>query len=123
MPSLILSVLGEEAILEALKDHREGAQVIGRLDAAIGASAPYAGYVHGGTSRMPARPFLSNAIAKNAPRFEQELADAVPKGGTATARALLTGTNQILDDARAEAPVRTGYLRGSLYVKLGGIGG
>lgn len=116
--SFIVEVIGEEIILEALQKHRESAEWIGDLAGEIGASAPYAGYVHEGTVFMPARPFISNAIQRNIGTMKKKLLGAIPDGEGATARATITGLNQILDDARDESPVRTGYLRSSLYVKI-----
>lgn len=120
MPRFIIEVFGEEAIMAALRNHRAGAEAIGRLSLSIGATAPHAGYVHGGTVNMQARPFLSNAIARNVRRVGVEIAEAIPEGERETVRAVLRGANKIIDDARDEAPVATGYLRSSLYVKLAG---
>lgn len=116
--SFIVEVIGEEVILEALRNHRESAEWIGDMTGELGASAPYAGFVHEGTVFMPARPFLSNAINRNIGTFKKKLLDAIPDGEGATAKASIQGLNQILSDAREETPVRTGRLRGSLYVKI-----
>lgn len=116
--SLRITVIGAEAISGALHAHRESVEAIEKMELALGASAPYAGYVHGGTSRMPPRPFLSNAIQKNLADLQLAIVRAIPKGDQETVKAILRGANDIVDDAREEAPVRTGYLRGSLYVKL-----
>jgi hypothetical protein len=119
--SFSLDVVGDDLLLEAVQRYGEGARWLSGLrGSAIGASAPYAGYVHEGTSRMPARPFLSNAIQRNAPALRTKLLTAIPQGEQATARAMLWGSNEILEAARAEAPVRTGYLRSSLYVRIRG---
>jgi HK97 gp10 family phage protein len=38
-------------------------------------TAPHSIYVHNGTRRMPARPFLTQAVNRADPEFQQEVAD------------------------------------------------
>ena len=113
-----VEVIGDDLILAALKAHKGSVDWLGDLAGEIGASAPYAVYVHEGTVYMPARPFISNAVQRNIGSLKRSILGAIPDGERATSVATIRGLNQIVEDARSESPVRTGYLRGSLYVKL-----
>ncbi len=42
----------------------------GEMSGTVSATAKYAGYVHDGTSRQAPQPFLSTALAEEAPGFE-----------------------------------------------------
>ena len=46
----------------------------------IGSALPYAAYVHDGTSRMPGRPFLSDAILGGAEDIALAMAEALGQG-------------------------------------------
>lgn len=56
----------------------------GSIQAEVIASANYSEFNELGTSRMPARPFMSPALDKHAPGFEQAMADIAERaaGGT-----------------------------------------
>ena len=49
------------------------------LEANIGTDCEYAGYVHDGTYRMPARPFLDSAAEKELDGIEDRIADIIAR--------------------------------------------
>jgi hypothetical protein len=118
MAAFLKVVFDQAKTKDALERVGLACERIEHMRLSIGATAPYAGYVHEGTSRMAARPFLSLAITRHAAEFERDVAEAIPDGPQAVMRAITNNGRTVLDAARAEAPVRTGYLRGSLYMRL-----
>jgi HK97 gp10 family phage protein len=52
---------------------------IGDLDVEVGTSCSYAPFVHDGTHKMPARPFLDSAAETNLEGIEDRIADAIAR--------------------------------------------
>lgn len=52
---------------------------ISDLEVEVGTDCEYAGYVHDGTYRMPARPFLDSAAETNLEGIEDRIADAIAR--------------------------------------------
>ena len=52
---------------------------IEKLDVEVGTDCEYAPYVHDGTYRMPARPFLDSAAETNLDGIEDRIADAIKR--------------------------------------------
>lgn len=100
--------------------YHESATTVGRWRAAVGASAPYARFVHEGTRRMAGRPFLAQALAAERPGVEQRIIRATPKGAGAMTAALTDSERALAAAARRLAPVRTGRLRASIFSRIGG---
>lgn len=52
---------------------------VGNLEADIGSNCEYASYVHDGTYKMSARPFLETAAASELDSLEDNIADAIER--------------------------------------------
>lgn len=115
-----VTVEGVSVAQGQLRLSHEAAAVIGRWRVAVGASVPYARFVHEGTRRMRARPFLTQALAATRPRVAQRIQQATPRGAGAVTQALNETEREVAAAARRLAPVRTGRLRASIFVKIGG---
>jgi hypothetical protein len=115
-----IEIVGLPVAQGQLRLYHEASAVVGRWRAAVGASAPYARFVHEGTRRMAGRPFLAQALAAEKGPTAQRIIRATPKGAGAMSTALTDSERALAAAARRLAPVRTGRLRASVYSRIGG---
>ncbi|HXI17662.1 MAG TPA: HK97-gp10 family putative phage morphogenesis protein [Chloroflexota bacterium] len=119
MVATSITITGVKEAQATLTRLREGAEAAGRTTLRVGPTAKYASYVEQGTRRMRARPFLAPALATVEDSLRGRLIAALPKGAQSTAAAMLGVATTLKSAAQKRAPVRTGNLRGSMYVASG----
>ena len=68
------------ALRQSIGTMLAGTKPLPKNTGAVIVEMPYAPYVHDGTSKMAARPFLDVAVHKNRPKFLKQLAIAM-RGG------------------------------------------
>ena len=96
-------------------------KVAGQIEAAqvaleLGATADYAPFVELGTRFMRAQPFIRPAFDANVEKFKHAILMGA-LNGNAIAQAEAVGVDMI-GLAREIVPVRTGFLRSTIYYRL-----
>lgn len=66
-------------MMNSISTSFEGDGRFGSMSAEIGPTVEYAVYVHDGTDRMAARPFLSDAFDRRAPGYTEALAQVAER--------------------------------------------
>lgn len=112
MPSWGVEILADTAT-PALRQFAGELQEAARHKLQFGASADYASFVEFGTRHMVARSFIRPAFDAN----QQKLLDAMLVGalnGTMVGELDVVGADMV-DHARSIVPVRSGFLRDSIF--------
>jgi len=122
MAALSVTLTGVKEAQTALRHLKEGAEVVGRMDIAVGSPLPYAYGIEygrhrrGGLARRagPAR-YLRGGLEAIERPFEATITKALPKGARFTEQALAAIARDLVTEAQRRAPERSGNLRRSIY--------
>jgi hypothetical protein len=99
-----------------LQRMQENVMVATRTKLNVGARAPYAKYPEYGTRRMAPRPYLRPAIDANRQELAKAFRDAVLFGDVVSSLNIVGSSIKSL--ATVLAPVRTGFLRSTIYYEV-----